>query len=195
MANEHFSDVSLSAKGLMNIPRTIIDHDYTFIVGSTRYECPLFVACLLSPRISSILVTDPTMREFVIETEDASGYFGEFLSLGWGSTLEVSAGNRNRYFQFLGELWNRELFESQAGNSLTRENAIDRLLFAIAANAVSSADIDFCASHFFELDITRANSLDLKIVLVIISNSSLESIYSVIGQGFTNRCGGSSLDH
>jgi hypothetical protein len=59
--SEHFVDVSLSAKGLLNIPRNIIDNDFTFIVGSASYTCPLFAACFLSPRIISLLAIDPTV--------------------------------------------------------------------------------------------------------------------------------------
>jgi hypothetical protein len=44
-------DISLSVKGLKNIPTNLYENNFTFTVGQSRYHCPSFIASFLSPRI------------------------------------------------------------------------------------------------------------------------------------------------
>jgi hypothetical protein len=139
----------LTVKGFVNLPRNAINHDFTFIVGSECYECPLLIACFLSPRLCSFVEIDPTIRDFVIETSDPTGYFQQFLSLGWGFTIPVSSENRSLFLRFLGELENHELFENYIGKDININNVFDRLDFLLGSNSLCVAEIEFCSSHFF----------------------------------------------
>jgi hypothetical protein len=62
-------EVSLSAKGLANLPHNVYENDFTFGVGDDRYKCPSFVAAFLSPRLCSLQRSDATLHEFAIETK------------------------------------------------------------------------------------------------------------------------------
>jgi hypothetical protein len=97
-------EIRLSSAGLRNLPANAVDDDFTFRVGSKQYECPLVIACFLSPRVASIRTNDATACEFTVGTLDDCGYFAQFLSLGNGSRIEVTAENREFFRALSGEL-------------------------------------------------------------------------------------------
>jgi hypothetical protein len=78
-------ELSLSAKGLLNLPANIAENDFTFIVGTERYKCPKFIAGLLSPRIAALQAGDPTLQEFIIPTPDPDMILKIFLVLAKAS--------------------------------------------------------------------------------------------------------------
>jgi hypothetical protein len=68
-------------------------------------------------------------------------------------------------------------FESEP----TIVNAFDRIKFLISMNESCEREIEFCASHFYEIDLTSIFSMQFE----IISNESLqmkdeESLYEII---------------
>jgi hypothetical protein len=73
------TEVGLSAKGLLNVPRNVYEDDFTFIVGDSHYKCPSMFAAFLSRRIGSLQSIDPTIREYQISTTDPHKYFSKLL--------------------------------------------------------------------------------------------------------------------
>jgi hypothetical protein len=71
------------------------EQDLTFIVGTDYYFCPWFVADFISPRVSRLHATDPTLNQFLIETIDPDHHFNDFISLGSGSEISVTDVNRS----------------------------------------------------------------------------------------------------
>jgi hypothetical protein len=41
--------LTLSARGLGNIPQSKVEKNFVFLIGGTPYDCPWFVADFLSP--------------------------------------------------------------------------------------------------------------------------------------------------
>jgi hypothetical protein len=66
-----------------------VHDDFTFIAGDERYGCPGTLARLLSPKISSQQMVDPSFTEYVLETEDWNHQFPLFLTLAQGSRIRV----------------------------------------------------------------------------------------------------------
>jgi hypothetical protein len=82
-------EIALSAKGFRNLPKNIYKNDFTFIVGQNRYHCPSFIASFLSPRICHLQMSDPTLQEFEIETNDETNSFQNVLELCYGSSFRI----------------------------------------------------------------------------------------------------------
>jgi hypothetical protein len=180
-------EISLSAKGFGNLPRNVYDNDFIFIVGDNRYSCPSCVASFLSPRICHLQMTDPTLREFYIETNDPTNLFPKLLRLCYGSSFRVCA-SISFFERILIELWNRELYEQIFGNfesNLTILNVLDRIKILFSMNESYEREIEFCSSHFYEIDLTSIFSMPFEIVSNILSKESLqlkdeESLYELI---------------
>jgi hypothetical protein len=171
------ANVHLSAKGLHNICQK--DKGFTFIVGPRRYDCPLFVAEFLSPRIHDLRSVDNTFDEYEIEIEDPDGHFEGFLSLGSGSTIKITESNRLTILSVSGELWNSELYECicpSASSSLTMSSAVDRISFFARMRGNISNEVSFIASHFHELNdpSDSLRSLPFSAIYEILSDNSLK---------------------
>jgi hypothetical protein len=167
--------IALSAKGLGNLPRNVYEDDFTFIVGDTRYRCPSFVACFLSPRICRLQASDPTVREFEIETPDPNHNFERILSLCSGSSVRISDCAEFASSVSV-EFLNRELYEAINGklsDELSIEKVIDRINFLRAIREDYAAEVEFCAKHFHEIEMKDLSSLSFEILSGIISSKSL----------------------
>ena len=102
-------DVKLSSRGLNNITAVLDDSDFEFIVGGKRYKYNSFVAEFLSPKISRLRKSDPSVLEYKLETRDSSSRFGRFLSLPFESTLHVDPESFDFFVSVSKELENEEL--------------------------------------------------------------------------------------
>jgi hypothetical protein len=145
MSNTTLSGVelTLSAKGLGNLPKNVYENDFTFIVGESHYHCPSFLASFLSPRICHLQKKDPTLREFSIETKDPTYLFEKLLEVCYGSSFRVCE-NVPFFKSIFCELSNRELYEQIYGKSsddLTILN-VDRLQFLFSANESCEREIE-----------------------------------------------------
>jgi hypothetical protein len=165
--------ISLSAKGLINPPTNCYANDFTFIVGGTRHQCPLFVADFLSPRLCRFRSIDSTICELVVETEDVNNNFSQFISLGRGSMICVTHSNRNFFESICRELLNVELFHSICSfneSDLKCANVIDELKLssAIDFDFDCESQIAFCSSHFYELSVCELRNLSFDLISAII---------------------------
>jgi hypothetical protein len=177
-------EISLSAKGFRNLPRNVYENDFTFIVGENLYYCPSFVASFLSPRICDLQKKDPTLREFHIETKDPTHLFEKLLEVCYGSSFRVCE-SISFFGSIFNELWNRELYEQISDSDLTIFNVVDRIKFLSSMNESCEREIEFCSSHFSEIDLTSIFSIPFEILSNIISKESLqlndeESLYEII---------------
>jgi hypothetical protein len=172
---------TLTTKGLGNISRTEAeaDFDFEFVVQTRRYRCPWFIAEFLSPTLSSLRSTDPTLNEMAINTVDDQQVFGDFLLLGKGCDLVVTASNYLFFVSLCRELGNGELYLALINHfeeGLNLSNVLERLssreLF-FGSDSSSFPELDFLASHFHELKDSFLSSLDADHIHSILSNPSL----------------------
>ena len=81
-------EVRLSASGMQRV----CDHDhsrFSFIVGDHVYECDLFEASFLSPRVSRWLFNDCSASSLFLEVEDEQNVFENFMKLGRGKSMVI----------------------------------------------------------------------------------------------------------
>jgi hypothetical protein len=93
MLTDSVLELGLSVKGLGNLHENVFEKDFTIIVGNDRWQCTSFIAAFLSPRIAALQVSDPTLREFTITTNNPNHYFESFLLLGFDSTMKIPLTN------------------------------------------------------------------------------------------------------
>jgi hypothetical protein len=132
-------------------------------------------------------MSDPTLREFDIETQDPTQLFEKLLEVCYGSSFRVCE-NISFFKSVFRELWNQELYEQLVGKfseDLDVLNVVDRLEFLFSTDESCEREIEFCSSHFYELDSKTISSLPFELVSSIISNASIrlrdeESLYEMI---------------
>jgi hypothetical protein len=167
--------IALSAKGLVNIVANNHENDFTFHVGEAEYGCPSFIAEFISPRISSLRRTDPTIRDYRICTRDSTLSFGRFLSLGLGSSVSFGRNEFGTLQGFSRELCATEVFEclSTFDGELTVSNVIDRLLLRESIGCPVGLEIGFAAAHFSDLSESSISDLTASQLREIMSHSLL----------------------
>jgi hypothetical protein len=187
-------NVGLSGRGLRNVKRSFYENDFTFMIGAARYDCPLFIAEFISPKVARILSIDPTIREFYVEEEDPLHEFATILNLGSGCCARITESNSNVLKSLRCKLWNRELFDLISRHfegDLSCENVIPRLQFLSEAQEDYEVELDFICSHFSEMLKSGLNNLNASLIHELICRPSLrllteDSLWNFIHTSFCN---------
>jgi hypothetical protein len=179
MSKSQLFNISLSSKGLRNIPCQESRNDFDFIVGDNHYHCPWFVAAFLSQRICENLSFDGSQQEFHVETPDPNHQFCDILSLSRGETICFTSSNLSFFVSIAREFNNFELLysiESQIDSEtdLNVETVIDRLLARCKVDFSVDSEIEFLAKHFYEFSLSSLSKVKLKELESIFSHPSLQ---------------------
>jgi hypothetical protein len=168
--------VTLTAKGLSNIPQSKERNDFTFVVGDVCYSCAWYVAAFLSPRICALHKVDSTTNEFVVHTEDRNHEFEQFLSLGYGATLALTSANRSFFSGVSEELGNIELLlaiENVLDGDFQASNVVRRLHLMTSAGFEVCEAVEFAASHLSEIESSVVDTLSYEELELIVNHPSL----------------------
>jgi hypothetical protein len=101
--------IQLSALGLSNLSVARFEEDFSFIVGQTIYHTPLCIAVILSRPIADLVVADPTIREYCVQTHDNGNHFNDVLRLCNGCKIAVTPANREFWCSLAEEFENPDL--------------------------------------------------------------------------------------
>ena len=171
------ADVRLSSKGFKHVPLELHDGDFEFIVGDQTYKCNSIVAEFLSPKISRLRQSDPSLFIYRLETEDCYCKFSEFLSLAFDSSLHVASENFNFFVSVSRELENEELFSQLvcsyiSSTELTKSNAVKLLCMKqhVCSEGEDERELSFIASNFSEIE--DLSSLEIPNFRRLLSHSS-----------------------
>jgi hypothetical protein len=166
--------ISLTSKGLANLPRNKDRDTFAFLVGSARYSCAPCVADFLSPKLSALHKTDPTMDQYVIATPDPAHAFPDFLSLGYGETIRVLDASAEFLLALSRELENDELFQSiLSQDEFTVANVVYRLRCNSGPTFPIDTAVEFGAAHFADLESSSLESLPPQDLALILCHPSL----------------------
>jgi hypothetical protein len=169
--------VSLSTRGLLNIPRSESRNDFEFVVGKRRYPCPWYVAAFVSPKLCRKDSLYGSQTEFIVETPDSNHQFEEVLSLGRGETVIFTSSNQSFFLSIAQEFENYELLFSikdQLEPELTNSTVIPRLLERCEFNLPVNEEVKFVASHLYDFSLSSLSTLSLDLVEAIFSHPSLK---------------------
>jgi hypothetical protein len=168
--------LSLSTKGLGRIPFNEDSTPFVFMVGTQKYACHRYIADFLSPRIGDLHRSDPSLSEYIINTEDKFNLFKFFLTLAEGQSIEICPESIGFWSALCHELGNAEIYEKiseSLDHDLSIENALSRVEFRISLDQDISSEIQFIASHFSDFPISSLKMLSLELLSGILSHSNL----------------------
>jgi hypothetical protein len=168
--------VTLSAKGIANLPISQDEPQFTFLVGDATYSCPLVIADFLSPLVARLHTHDPTVHTLVIKTADPDHCFPFVLSLGRGTSVSLTESLKS-FFQSVGcELCNPELsllsFLSST-DDLQPGNVISRLRTLSMSGSDFSCEASFAAAHFFTFSCADLEKVEVPVLQAILGDAGL----------------------
>lgn len=144
--------VQLQTTSVLDIPLQVYDQDFIFIVNDKEYTTSRVVSDLLSPYISQMHQTDPTISTFSISTKD-KGDINRILDLVTFTTQLIPTNEILFFSEVIEKLGSRpQLIQS---DSLSNDNVIELLHhhehFPHLYGNQIEREIEYLSSHFYEL--------------------------------------------
>lgn len=163
--------ITLSHQGLSRLGR---EKDFELKTNNKEdvIKCSRSQIAFFSPIIANLLLYDPTMSEFSLETEDSSTCSEIMRSLLNGDPAIVKDEQLITFYTICAELGNDELL-TFPGEYLTLENAIEIADIKYKRSESFDKEAEFIASHFNQFDEETISSLDVDIIDCVLSCKSL----------------------
>ena len=146
--------------------------NFVFVVGGVEYACCRFQASFVSGLVRRLLASDCCISRVCLHVRDEARHFEDVVSLMNGRSVSITAANAPFLAACARELENDELVERivefQLDGDVSLSNVVDRLRIKHELHSDCKTELDFVASHFFEveLDVLRYLSVsDLELVL------------------------------
>jgi hypothetical protein len=156
---------------------SLSEKDFAFIGHDFQYACSTFQACFLSPRVYEAVRTDSTVDSFVIEYggHDGIAAFQHLDALMHGQRLSPTERIPSGLLAISSLLGNDDLAQFLIGDCdhLDLANVCGHLESKSALGRCTASEIEFAASHFFELDQDALRNLPVSILEDIFSHESL----------------------
>lgn len=148
--------IKLQADSILHVPLQKYEKNFTFIVNSQRYETSSFFADILSPRISSYHLIDPTINEFTIDTK-TSGNFNLIINLMNFHEEAVNDADFAFICEVFEQLKTEKLYvkDENQNKEITNDNVIDLIKRHLPNRYFFKSQLEkefgFISSHFIEL--------------------------------------------
>ena len=173
--------VQLKTTAVLDIPLHVYDQDFTFIVNDKEYTTSRVVSDLLSPYISQMHQTDPTLSTFIINTEE-KGDFNHFLDLVTFTTHSIPTNEFLFFSEVIEKLGNVSIgIDNIQSNSLTNDNVIELLhrheQFHHLYGKQIEQEIEYVSSHFYEICdrfFNELKTLSINTIEKVVSNVNLK---------------------
>jgi hypothetical protein len=169
--------IALSSSGLQKTNADRYPKDFTFAVGSSQYHCPMFIAEFVSPRVSTLHDSDPTLTSITLEMDDSKELFASFLNLTYGSRVALDEANHEFFRAFARELRNSELIsmiKSRFPEHVNAETVIETLQEKTRYCESCSEEFDFITKHFEELSEVVLTSLNQDQIYGVFRNPNFQ---------------------
>jgi hypothetical protein len=163
------TQIALSARGLERAA-PVGQTDFTIVTGAAQFHCTKFQAAFISPVIADLLTTDPTIERFNIEgvrlESSSQSILGDLLHTGSCDMCESASDLDAELFKLCSSLRNSELVQQvfeirYQKEEMNLSNCIDRIQGKLSLQLKWSEELEFIASHFYELD--RSSFVDFSI--------------------------------
>lgn len=204
----------LSSSGLKNIVLTNGEDDFKFIIGDSECKISRIFADFISPRISRMHISDPTIdkfnvNDFLLKPNQSSDIFDhqlienfKLMSAGYSIKIDKAEAIKLRILSII--LENNEIFDliNKLFPIVKKNDDIDICLSYLPY--ISYFDCGFCnssfnyqslfdsvSSHFYSIDQTKLLQMPIHVLYSIISNkhlklSSEDSLYDFINKIYEN---------
>ena len=172
------NQIQLKSKSILKVPLHQYE-DFYFNVNDKEFKSTRIIADLLSPQICQIHQCDPTVNSFTINTEN-DGDFSTILKLVNFEKQDIQENEINFISEVLDVLQNDFIIVNSPDINITNENVFNllknHLKFEKFYSKSIPADIDYIASHFFEIaesNEERIMQLETEILEEVIKSSKL----------------------
>jgi hypothetical protein len=162
---------------LGNVPQSQALNDFRFLVGGAVYDCPWYVADLISPVIAHLHQSDPTLDGFLVETVDDDRYFKYFLALGRGEDLPLNDRSVPFFLALAKELGNSDVYYSvleSSGDLSKVSQTLASLKIGSDFSLCPDPELEFLGRHFFELPKEILSQLSIAQLHKVLTHESLK---------------------
>ena len=198
--------IRLQTDSILQTPLSVYQNDFTFNVNQKEYQTTKLVADLLSPIISNIHASDPTMNEYFITT-DNEGDFSLILQLVNFKEREIKENEEKFIIEMIEKLGMSKIFINKPKEEITIENCVLLLKqherSSIFYSFEKEKEIEFISSHFHEIINENSHKEQLKTLTYesirsIVANENLEldnedELLSFINELYKENCHFSTL--
>jgi hypothetical protein len=150
-----------------------LQEDFVFISGGRTYHCPRILSHFLSPKLRLLHSVDPSILEYIVETEDSDGLFGMFLALGTGS-IDVTERQSDFFISLSRELGNISAFLSLLDHFHPGYDDDHRLHQLSSLSFSSDRSIDVISSQLYQLSPSQLDHIPLPLLYHILSRPCLQ---------------------
>jgi hypothetical protein len=170
--------VALSSQGLER-GASICEREFTFIGNKSEIQCTKFQAAFISPRVRSLVQADATSDALFIDcaTEGVEDkrIFELLEQLMKGYDIEPSDAEVCGLLKAATFLGNTELVKSfpDVEEDIDCQNVCSRMKKGESCGRCIDGEIQFAASHFYELDFDDVNTLTISLIERILSSTEL----------------------
>lgn len=148
--------VSLTHAGLSRIA----DDDFVLRTDRELIRCSRSQIKFLSPRVSRMLILDPTISYFKLGTSNSSTCSDILREIIKGNPVEVTEDKLMTFCSIASELDNDELIDKiKISGCLTIDNVIESICVKLSLSVKHDEEIAFISKHFYEFDSSRLESL------------------------------------
>jgi hypothetical protein len=172
------SPILLSSHGLQRAA-SVGQGTFTFLGDGCKIECTQFQAAFISPRVHRQLQEDKTLTSFFIDFQtpgiEQSRAFTLLERLLSGFSIAPADSEVSGLSELATDLGNSELISQLLPDesAIDKSNVLVRLRRKSAAGLSIALEIDFAASHFYEIEVEGLKGMDISIVEGILSSESL----------------------
>lgn len=163
--------VSLSNQGLSCMS---FIKDFKLYIADELIECSKGQIAFLSPHISNLLFTDPTIDEYHIESTSNTHCIEYFRQLINGNVSLVASEDDTSFFNICLELGNQELSHLIIESiPMDVSNVLKRIYMKQMLNHNFEDEIEFVAESFYMLSKDEMKDLPIEIIELILSSENL----------------------
>jgi hypothetical protein len=172
------SAIVLSSLGLER-GASISENDFAFIGNGFQIRCTKFQAAYISPRVHLLLQETKSINSFFLDCKtagiDAKRITEFFERLMNGQSIDPTHPEIDAFLDLANYLENTELANKfiDDDNPIEISNVSSLLKNKSAIGRPIDSEIEFAASHFYEIDVDTLKELDVSLLERIISCPSL----------------------
>lgn len=149
------SKIQLNPTCILQVPLQTYCDDFTFLVNGNEFKTSRLISDLISPKISKLHLSDPTINQFIINTTK-NGNFFNILKLVNFNEINIIESEIPFFSEVIEILGNDSInFSYQKSVEVSVNNVISLLhqheQFSIFYKKQLQSEIEFASSHFYEI--------------------------------------------
>ena len=153
-------EFSLEPHVFQDLNFKMLENDFYFFIDNNVFECNKIVADIISPIIRKQHFNDPTINSFEIDTTEYDlskidfSLFNLVLESAQFNSIQIDSSNIDALQFFFNKLGNPSFMEkfNEMTSKITNENAVQQLLLKDKIHIQAKEEIEFIASHLYELE-------------------------------------------